>query len=206
MLDSQYIPSFLSEDEANRVLANLNNEITYLDRKSMTFSIFGKTVPLPRDKAFYGDVAPDGSYPLYRYGGNRYPAVQPWTPTLKEMRDLIAERTGHFCNHVVVNRYVDGDDHISFHRDKTRDFEKNSSVCTLSLGGTRRLDFKNNMGSELEDWEFGVAHGSLFIMGWQTNHEMKHRIAKTTKVCPTRISLTFRNIKTRADKSGRLIK
>ncbi|KAJ3056915.1 Alpha-ketoglutarate-dependent dioxygenase alkB 2 [Rhizophlyctis rosea] len=143
MHDSRYITSFLAQEEADRVLANLNNEVVFLDRDSLKFRIYGKTTQLPRDKAFYGDVDGDGKYPLYRYGGDYEPPVHPWTRTLREVRDLIADKTGYLCNHVVVNRYIDGADHIGFHHDKTRDFAPDSPVCTISLGGTRKLVFQS---------------------------------------------------------------
>ena len=169
----------------------------------MTFSIYGKTMQLPRDKAFYGSVAPDGSYPLYRYGGNYYPTVQPWTPTLKIVRDTIEGETGYDCNHVVVNRYLNGNDHIGLHRDKVKDFKPNAPVCTVSLGGTRTFVLKDDTTNEKEEIE--LTHGSLFILGAETNAKAKHSIRKTAKACEPRISLTYRAIATHADADGTIL-
>ncbi|KAJ3029753.1 Alpha-ketoglutarate-dependent dioxygenase alkB 2 [Rhizophlyctis rosea] len=183
---------------------DLQRELDYVPRHMLTFSIFGNTFPLPRDKAFYGDVEADGSYPLYRYGGKDYPPVRPWTPVLKILRDHIHEKTGHFCNHVVVNRYLNGNDHIGYHRDKTRDFADNAAVCTLSFGGTRTLTIKYD-NIFREEVEIQLGHGSLFILGAATNAEAKHRIKKTARPVDMRISLTFRRIATRVDAEGKVL-
>ncbi|KAJ3045612.1 Alpha-ketoglutarate-dependent dioxygenase alkB 2 [Rhizophlyctis rosea] len=202
MFDSQYIPDFLTRQEADLAYGGLQNELVYVPREKLVFNIYGKTFQLPRDKAFHGDVAADGSYPLYRYGGDWYPPVLPWTPTLRHMRDLVHQRTGQFCNHVVVNRYVNGKDHIGFHHDKTRDFEPDSYVCTVSFGGTRRLVLQDANG---QNESINIEHGSMFLLGAVDNANYKHKIAKTSTQVDTRISLTFRNIRTRADANGNLI-
>lgn len=198
-----YIQNFLSPQEADKALLKLQDELQFIPRESLTFSIFGKTFPLPRDKAFYGEVQSDGSYPLYRYGGNRYPIVQPWTPTLREIRDTIHERTGNYCNHVVVNRYLTGNDHIGLHHDKEKDFVSGAPVCTLSFGGTRNLVLRHVDRPVKKTYP--LAHGSLFILDSKTNKEYKHQIAKTSSAVQPRISLTFRNIKTMADSNGHVM-
>lgn len=203
-----YIENFFSADAADAILAKLEKEICYVPRESLTFAIYGKTFPLPRDKAFYGDVAADHSYPLYRYGGNRYPTVIPWSPVLKEMRDIIYVRTGHYNNHVVVNRYLDGADHIGLHRDKVRDFVEGAPVCTLSFGGTREFVLKEERpdeGEEAKICNYSLKHGSLFVLDEETNRNFKHSIKKTKRECSPRISLTYRNIKTRADANGNVL-
>ncbi|KAJ3050033.1 hypothetical protein HK097_008983 [Rhizophlyctis rosea] len=201
--DSKYTTNFLEPAVANKAYKNLQQEIQYVPRQNLTFTIYGKTFPLPRDKAFYGDVDADGSYPLYRYGGKDYPPVQQWTPTLQKLRDLIHEKTGHFCNHVVVNKYVNGNDHIGLHKDKTRDFVNDAAVCTLSFGGTRILRLKHDQTGVNKD--FDLEHNSLFILGSETNANYKHSIVKTSQDCDIRVSLTFRNIATRADRQGKVL-
>src|SRR5690349_21316213 len=99
-----YLSNFISSSaEADRILKDLQEQVQFLPRSYLTMTIYGKTNQLPRDKQFYGDVAEDGSRPLYRYTGNEQPTVHPWTPVLQEMRDLIFKETGHWNNHIVVN-------------------------------------------------------------------------------------------------------
>ena len=73
MSDSQYISNFMTSTMADEAYQALKTEMVYIPREQLTFSIFGKTFSLPRDKAFHGDIDEDGSYPLYRYGAKDYP-------------------------------------------------------------------------------------------------------------------------------------
>ena len=56
--------------------------------------LYGKEFRLPRDKAFHGNVEPDGTTPSYRYGGGYYPTVNPWTRTIQKIRDLVERQYG----------------------------------------------------------------------------------------------------------------
>jgi hypothetical protein len=114
--DSYYFRDAFTGADADRLYAELRQELSYVPRASMTFSIFGKTFELPRDKGFYGDVGADGSYFLYRYGGTSYPAVKPWTPTLLLIRDALERAPGQRTTHCVCNRYKAGSDYIGLHR------------------------------------------------------------------------------------------
>lgn len=96
-------------------MKKLNEELKYVDRSTMVFKIFGKSISLPRDKGFYSDINANGSYSLYRY----YPIMKLWTPTPRLIRDCLNDATGENCNHLVANRYMNGNDYIGFHRDKT---------------------------------------------------------------------------------------
>ena len=197
--DAVYHPNFLTTTEADAFLTSRNGELEYIPRVEMTFTIFSKVIPLPRDKAFLGDVdVEDGSYPLYRYDRTgKYPPVKLWTPTTENIRDIISTKTGQRNNHLVANRYLDGNDHIGMHRDKTRDFACGSSVMTLSLGGARRFQLQHQTTKKKQT--LLLEHGSLFVLGPDTNTEWKHSILKGTKreQCETRLGLTFRHIATR---------
>lgn len=205
--DSILYEHFLPEEFAIDCYNKLETEVVYVPRKMLTFSIFGKTFSLPRDKAFYGTVAMDGSTPLYRYGGKFYPQVHHWTPTLQMLRGIIEEKTGISCNHVVVNRYVTGKDHIGLHHDKTRDFADNSPVCTISLGGTRHLvmQYAKKNETDVPSTVIPMTNGSLFVLGSEDNKYYKHKIRKTSGKCDQRISLTFRNIATRRTADGKVV-
>ena len=202
--DSFLIDNFLEEKLCTFDLyESLEKELDFVPRKLLTFSIFGKTFSLPRDKAFYGSVEDDGTSPLYRYGGKWYPPVMQWSPTLKIIRDIVHKKTGVDVNHVVVNRYRNGKDHIGYHHDKTRDFYPGAPVCTLSLGGTRTFVLKNQETKKCT--KMLLKDGSMFILGEGTNKTYKHSIIKTASECDPRISLTFRKIATKRSKDGLVI-
>lgn len=198
-LDSTLIQNFITEKLYNAI----NEEVMFVPRNQLLFSIYGRVSQLPRDKAFHGEVEADGTTPLYRYGGDNYPVVNEWTASLRRIRDELEEKTGYSNNHVVVNRYLTGRDHISFHHDKIRDFVENAPVCTVSFGGSRILRLRHVITQETHD--FRLRNGSLFILGPETNRLYKHCIVKTAKYRRPRISCTFRNIRTRRRPDGRII-
>lgn len=183
--DSSYIADFLENPE--EIYQNIVKEVTFLPRDLLTFQIFGKSMQLPRDKQFYGDLDKDGTVPWYRYGGNYVPTVHSWTATLEKLRDKVHQKTGQKCNHAVANRYCNGTDHIGYHHDKVRDFVDGSSVCTISLGTSRRFLLKNIKTDQII--EIVLKPGSLFILGPKTNAEWKHSIPKCMPVKDTRYTM-----------------
>ncbi|CAF1079062.1 unnamed protein product [Didymodactylos carnosus] len=204
--DSWYERNFFTSNEAQSILDELNEQVEFLPRDTFKFKIFGQINLLPRDKAFYGDVhEKDGSYPLYRYEASKdaeYPQVKQWTPVLQRLRNILLEKTGQRCNHLVVNQYRNNNDHIGYHVDKTRDFVQNASVLTLSFGEKRLFRLKNIRTKEIQ--ELRLDSGSLFVLGPKTNSEWKHSIIKSGKLCGRRVSLTYRTIKTIKHKDGTL--
>jgi len=159
----------------------------------MKFKIYGKENQLPRDKCIFGDIGKDGSVPLYRYGTDYNPKVNDWTPTVKMIRDLVETETGQHCNHCVINRYVNGNDYIGYHKDKVKDIEDDTLIFTVSLGISRNMKIRHVEDKTVTD--YGLKPGSLFAIGWKTNENYKHSIPKSKKVKGTRISLTLRSIK-----------
>lgn len=55
--DSSYYANFLLE--AEETLKVLEGEIDYVPRSDLKFKIYGKSLTLPRDKQFYGDIEGD---------------------------------------------------------------------------------------------------------------------------------------------------
>eukprot|EP01084_Bolivina_argentea_P278927 476735_1 len=221
MIDTLYVSDYVSKHKLNpsKLLSQIENESEYIPRSKMTFTIYGKTMELPRDKQFYGDTLQNGYKPLYRYGGNYLPKVYDFPKTLKMLRDKVKEY--QYCNHCVLNRYKNGTDYIGFHRDKTKDFLVNSGVIILSFGTERILRFKrddniikkiilkanNNNNDKVEiDMikklpklvNLRLKSGSLCFVGDKTNTYYKHSIVKQSKnvIKGKRISLTLRNIHT----------
>ena len=181
LLDSWYQPAFITDP--NAITARLESEVQFIDRK-----------------AFYGDVEADGSFPVYRYGADdAFPTVLPWTPVMLELRDLLTAHTGQKCNHVVVNRFNNGEDHIGYHHDKTLDFADGTHVITISLGATREFRIQDKDGLTVASAH--LEHGSLNVLGWDTNTEHKHSIVKTSAavVSTVHYGLTFRTMKTNSN-------
>lgn len=214
--DSSLYDGFYNSSDASDVMKELDSVLVYVPRSQMLFTIFKKEFELPRDKAFYGDVDELGIGPLYRYGSKTYPEVMPWPKVLKDVRDKLYQTTGQYCNHVVVNQYRNGHDHIGFHHDKTKDFVQGSKVLTVSLGATRTLrvkpvmkkrkreDFDECISNKKGYVDFELDSGSLFVLGSKTNEINKHSIVRKRNKddVDRRISLTFRSIATMRQKDG----
>lgn len=196
VFDSWYWPGFLSNFEADAIMQAIEAEIVFIDREELgRFKAWGKENVLPRDKAFMGDVDADGSFPIFRYNGG-YAQVVPWSPSMRKLRDKIERATGQRCNHLVANRYKNGEDYIGYHHDTTTDYAVGAHTFTVSLGAIRK--FRINDKDEKVVVDIELAHGSLNCLGWETNKDHKHAIAKTTvnKVNEVRYGLTFRTMKT----------
>ena len=91
-----------------------------------------------------------------------------------------------------MNVYKNGDDYISYHRDKETGWVEGTGFATLSFGAERDFMVKNeNTGDILT-----ILHkqGSLIYMPYPMNHYCLHAVPKRKKVKGTRISLTFREV------------
>ena len=206
--DSFVVRDFLSSSKADEVLESVDEGVQWLDRADprMQFKLYGKVLQLPQDKAVYGDVKFDEEKnervePYYKYAKDT-PPVESWhDSTLEVLSEFIAKKSGQVCNHVVINQYRSGDDHISFHHDKSKSFEPGSSVLTLSLGAERILRLRKKIRNEKGKMvlkgdivDIKLNHGSIFVLGSKTNTLWKHAIIKTKKVQSRRVSLTYRAI------------
>lgn len=195
--DSFLIEEYLPKIKGDEVLARIDTSIMYLARNDprMQFHIYGKTMSLPRDKAVYGEIEVDQERkqrvePFYRYAKDT-PMVQDWKGTvLKEVQGYVEDDLDQVCNHVVVNQYRDGNDHIGFHHDKDKTFEEGSSVLTISLGASRILRLRKVKGDDKgKTKDVKLHHGSMFVLGPETNRNWKHSIVQRKKLKGRRVSM-----------------
>jgi hypothetical protein len=75
---------------------------------------------VPRRVAVEGDVAPDGSVPVYRHPADESPPLLPWSKTIRKIRDEVQLILKQPFNHALIQLYRDGQDNISEHSDKVR--------------------------------------------------------------------------------------
>ena len=164
----------------------------------MLFKIYDRSPEYPRDKAFYGSVTVQNGErvePFYKYAKDT-PLVRSWAGSVLEQVAAGMQRSyGQPCNHVVVNQYQSGADYIGAHHDKPATFHPGSSVLTVSLGGERTLRLTCVKGPDTgKQHDVRLPHGSLFVLGPETNKDWKHEILKDKKAEHRRISLTYRRI------------
>jgi alkylated DNA repair dioxygenase AlkB len=169
---------------ADAAFAALRDEIPW---RQEHLRMFGSVIPVPRLEAW---IADDGLE--YTYSGIAH-TPQPWTPTVVAMRELCDRLAGASFNSVLCNLYRDGNDGVDWHADDEREFGRNPVIASVSLGATRRFDFRR-----VDDHAVRVGvdlhHGDVVIMRGTTQELWRHRIPKTRAHVGERINLTFRTV------------
>ena len=145
--------------------------------------LFGRRIKQPRLVAWAGDLE-------YRYSGQTLEA-RPWGSALATVRARVNEHTGVAFNHVLLNRYRDGNDSMGLHADDEPELGREPSVASVSLGATRRFVLVPRRGSSGRV-EIPLEHGSLLVMRGACQREYRHGIPKGPKAVAERVSLTFR--------------
>ncbi len=140
--------------------------------------LFGRTLAVPRQVAWYGDPGL-----AYRYSGVDHRA-RGWPEALGTLRHLLCRRFVPGLNFVLLNRYRDGRDRMGWHRDDERGIS--GPVVSVSLGATRRLRLETGSGTVALDLE----HGSVLVF----DGAMRHALMPTRRPVAERFNLTFRHV------------
>jgi alkylated DNA repair dioxygenase AlkB len=144
--------------------------------------IHGKMVAIPRWQQAYGRD--------YHFSGTvnqALPVPNILAPFLDWVRDAINRR----LNGLLLNWYASDRGHyIGAHRDHTRDLVSGSPIVTVSVGDTRT--FRLRPLKEKGFIDFDASHGSVFVMPWDTNLNVKHEVPRKSRATGRRISITAR--------------
>ncbi|VDB86089.1 unnamed protein product [Peniophora sp. CBMAI 1063] len=176
---------------------------------------------VPRLVAVQGNVAEDGSYPVYRHPSDESPALLPFSPTVQLIREHVERAVQHPVNHVLIQLYRGGTDYISEHSDKTVDIAPNTYIVNVSLGAERVMTLRTKKdaledGAERQKQRIPLPHNSLLAFGLETNRRWLHAVnadkrplslKSSTELAEDgeRISLTFRSIHTFMSADHKLI-
>lgn len=171
----------LSPQEAAAELAALTEETPWEDH---VFSMMGRTVPMPRRIAWYGDVA-------YAYSGVHHPA-RPFTPRIDALRLRVEAASGLAFNVVLLNLYRDGRDSMGWHSDHDYDAGGQPAIASLSLGATRTFQLRRKRDAVRA--ALPLESGSLLVMGAGTQLDWLHALPKVKAPVGPRLNLTFRHI------------
>jgi alkylated DNA repair dioxygenase AlkB len=182
--DVSYFPNFFSTEESILLYQNLTEKINW---QQDFIKIYGKTIPLPRLTAWYGDSGKN-----YSYSGI---SMQPhaWNQDLLLIKEKIESTTKTKLNSVLLNLYRHGTDSMAWHADDEPELGINPIIASVSFGETRILQFKHKENKALKS-QIALENGSLLLMQGTTQHKWLHQIPKTTKILKPRINLTFRII------------
>ncbi|MBE9241198.1 alpha-ketoglutarate-dependent dioxygenase AlkB family protein [Synechocystis salina] len=182
----QLYRSIFSDAQVSSYYNQLKKEIRW---QQDSITLFGKSQPLPRLTAWYGD--PERSY---TYSGIAMEPT-PWTPllqTIKAKAETLAKVT---FNSVLLNFYRTGEDGVSWHADDEPELKKGHPIASVSFGATRRFLLKHKTDSTIDKVELMLTSGSVLLMLDTTQEYWLHQIPKTKKFVNPRINLTFRFIK-----------
>ena len=201
-LDLFYYQSFFPLPEASKILKELLSYNYFSDERS-AIMMAGKKTYVPRKQIWFSD--PNANY---RFSGNEM-IEQEWPILLYNIRitlnELLKEKrilpinSATELNAVLVNYYRNGDDHISWHSDKTGDLIKiqgNTIIVSVTFGVTRPFLFRRTDNHAIQ-YSLNLSHGDLLIMRGKTNDFWQHSLPKRTLIKKARINLTFRIVKKR---------
>lgn len=180
-----YYPTFFGKAEADRLFAELMNGISW---KQDVIRMYGKEIPLPRLSAWYGDDDKPYTYSGITLTPNR------WTSALRLIKERIEAVAGVSFTSVLLNRYRDGKDHISWHTDAEKELGQNPVIGSVNFGATRRFLLRR-IDDHAVKHEVELGHGTLLVMGGETQHFWQHQVPKTSAAIGERLNLTFRVIR-----------
>lgn len=173
--------AFLPASEADDLLDALLAELTWEQRDNV---VAGRAIPQPR----LCDWA--GAYPYHFTGQTLAPRAP--SAALAAISERVVAAVGHSFNHVVVNRYRDGQDWIARHADNERELGYRPLIAALSLGAPRRFELYRKKGRRTERKR--LTHGSLLVMGGSCQHTWRHALPKDPSCQDERLNLTWRQL------------
>lgn len=180
----QYLPNFFSKSESDLFLKYLKENILW---KQESMNMYGKKIDFPRLTAWYGD-----NDKPYKFSGITL-QPHPWTTEILAIKNKIEHQAKVTFNSVLLNRYRDGNDSISWHTDAEPELGKNPIIASVNFGATRKFQLRHFKTKE--KLEIELSHGSLLIMQGELQHFWQHQVPKTKEFKTERINLTFRVIK-----------
>jgi alkylated DNA repair dioxygenase AlkB len=176
------LSSFLPTDEAATFLAWLDATIPW---ETHTMSMYGRTVRVPRQVAWYGPSP-------YTYSQICHPA-RPLPPMLQSLLQRVSDATGYAFNAVLCNRYASERDSVSWHSDNDYAVGATAAVASLSFGATRAFEVRPVSSGPVQ--AILLRAGDLLVMDPEVQTQWLHQLPKGRTPTGTRINLTFRAIR-----------
>ena len=178
----EYHPAWLPPLEASALMDALVARFEW-ERKAIR--LFGREVWQPRLIAWAGALP-------YEYSGQVL-EPRPFLEPLDALTERVSKRADSPFNHVLLNRYRDGQDSMGMHADDEPELGPNPLIAAISLGVARRfvLAHRRRKG---ERHVLTVEHGSLLIMGGTIQHRFRHGVPKQQLIVAERVNLTFRRL------------
>jgi alkylated DNA repair dioxygenase AlkB len=180
--DVVYFRNFLTAAEADHYFSELRSGIEWTQEE---IQMYGKRHAVPRLTAWYGDPGA-----TYMYSGIRNEPHR-WTVPLLELQGMLEDATGVSYNSVLLNRYRDGQDGLSWHADDEPELGDSPVIASISLGAARDFALRRS-GETRQLIKVPLEHGSLLIMKGTSQRDYQHAVPKDHRASEERINLTFR--------------
>lgn len=160
--------------------------IEYLDQFpycQITYNKYGKIRQTPRLTYCYGQYNGESTA---KYRGKEFQteAIPEW---LLQLKEPIEKYIGCDFNAVIMNKYINGENNISWHQDD-ESFLEHKIIASISLGQERAFQFKLTEHSQVH--EITPISGSLLIFD-----SLWHTLPKRAHIDQTRYNITFRKVK-----------
>jgi alkylated DNA repair dioxygenase AlkB len=162
--------------------------------KQDTITLWGRTHPLPRLTCWLGDPGC-----TYTYSGVRN-RIEPWSPAVSELRDLVQKEVGTRFNSLLLNRYRDGRDKLDWHADDEAELDPDAPIASLSLGLARSFRLRPRAADRRPEdtLSFELGGGDLLVMDPPTQRHWLHQVPQRLRLQGARLNLTFRRIRPEA--------
>ncbi|MBX2797619.1 MAG: alpha-ketoglutarate-dependent dioxygenase AlkB [Myxococcales bacterium] len=175
----RYEPSWLSPEASRELQRALTEEVPWEQRP---IRMFGREILQPRLIGWAGALP-------YRYSGQTLPP-RAGPDVLRRLLERVVDEVGVAFNHILLNRYRDGRDHMGRHADDEPELGREPVIAAVSLGAKRRFRLEKK-GSRTKRTQ-PLADGSLLVMGGTMQHRWYHAVLKETGCTAERINVTFR--------------
>ena len=179
---TEYDASWLSPERASDLMRAL---IAAYDWEQRPINVFGREVMQPRLIAWSGELP-------YKYSGQVL-APRPFAEPLIELTRSVSSIAGTEFNHVLLNRYRDGNDSMGMHADDEPELGRDPIIAAISLGAPRRFVMVHKK-KKRDRFSIILENGSLLIMGGTMQHKFRHGVPKQKSVQLERINVTFRRL------------
>jgi alkylated DNA repair dioxygenase AlkB len=206
IIRNQIYNRLLSVGTSSRIYLDIFSNFSYeqIEQSYAWHQMYHKGSPVPRLISIQTAEYNDGRIPIYRHPAESVPTSEPFNILTGEIANRLFLIFQQRFNHVLVQKYRNGDDYIREHTDKTLDIKTGTPIINVSFGCNRRMFLKSKTTHQKES--FYLTHGSVFCMSYDDNRAYLHGINRDKSLGDDeRISLTFRVIDTFLTTDGVLV-
>src|SRR5579872_3540184 len=157
-----FVESFLTPAEAETLLASVQS-LPWTRGKFMGCAV-------PRDEVWIGPYA-------YKFSRRTLePAA--WAPEIEAVRNKIRARYGGDYNSVLLNRYANAQDSVSWHSDDEPEMDSEHPIASLSLGASRAFSVRP-IARNRAARTYVLTAGSLLVMAPGSQEKYQHCVPKS---------------------------